>query len=524
MVERKIMEYDDKMKEVKRRWEKARRRADLFVETWEECYEFTQPNRPSFYEEVEGERRDHRIYDSSSVTYTQEFANRMHSGLAPSGARWASFSGGSGLNDEQRRRIQPELDEITKTVFEAINESNFSDTLNEALMDLSVGTSGMLVNDPGSGQSINHIAVPLPSLRIDNGWDGRVDTIFRTQMMRPYELQLAWGSKAVIPEKMRGEGNHDKYFKIRDVVFRDWSKKGTPTWNYCVYCDGDDSMFIFEDTFKGRGSNPWIISRWSTSSSEVYGRGPVFNALGDIKALNLTMQLIFENAEMSITGMWTAIDDGVLNMDTVTFVPGVVLPVGPGGGIKPLSPGGSFDVSMLVLREMRQNIRKALFADTLGAPEGTPMSATEVAQRMSELARTIGAPLARLWNELFVPYLERVVYILNKRKDIDLPLLDDKVVSIVPQSPLARASRNEDISQFVNFTQVIANTFGPQIMAMYMKDDKIVSYLADLYNIPASLVRNSAERQEAIQGLGQAAGQLNSAGIDPSSALKAIMP
>ena len=227
---------------------------------------------------------------------------------------------------------------------------------------------------------------------------------------------------------------------------------------------------------------------------------------------------------MSITGMWTAIDDGVLNMDTVTFVPGVVLPVGPNGGIQPLQPGGSFDVSMLILKEMRQNIRKALFADTLGAPEGTPMSATEVAQRMSELARTIGAPLSRLWNELFVPYLERVVYILNKRKDIDLPLLDDKVVSIVPQSPLARASRNEDISQLVNFSQVVGSTFGPQIAALYMKDDKIIEYLADLYSIPANLIRNSAEREQTAQQLGQAATDLQSAGVDPTAALQQVMP
>ena len=107
------------------------------------------------------------------------------------------------------------------------------------------------------------------------------------------------------------------------------------------------------------------------------------------------MQLIFENAEMSITGMWQAVDDGVLNMDTIMFVPGTTIPVGPTGGLTPLNPGGSFDVSMLILNEMRQNIRKALFSDTLGPPEGTPMSATEVAQRMAELRRVVGARLRR---------------------------------------------------------------------------------------------------------------------------------
>jgi len=37
----------------------------------------------------------------------------------------------------------------------------------------------------------------------------------------------------------------------------------------------------------------------------VYGRGPVFNAMAAIKTTNLTVELILQNAQMAISGIYT---------------------------------------------------------------------------------------------------------------------------------------------------------------------------------------------------------------------------
>ena len=50
---------------------------------------------------------------------------------------------------------------------------------------------------------------------------------------------------------------------------------------------------IVETTFKGLGSNPYIIYRWSKCAGEVYGRGPLQLALPAIKTSNLVIELIF---------------------------------------------------------------------------------------------------------------------------------------------------------------------------------------------------------------------------------------
>ena len=94
-----------------------------------------------------------------------------------------------------------------------------------------------------------------------------------------------------------------------------------------------------------------------------------------------------------------------------------------------LIPYGLFNVSPetvsdLVLRDMRTNIKKALYNEMLGTPnEKTPMSATEVAERMADLSRQIGSAFGRLQAELVNPVLQRVVYILKKQGRIKIPII-----------------------------------------------------------------------------------------------------
>ena len=71
---------------------------------------------------------------------------------------------------------------------------------------------------------------------------------------------------------------------------------------------------LFKERCSGVGSNPFICFRWSKCAGEVYGRGPLLNALSSIKTTNLTVELILENAQMAISGIYQMEDDGVINL------------------------------------------------------------------------------------------------------------------------------------------------------------------------------------------------------------------
>ena len=52
--------------------------------------------------------------------------------------------------------------------------------------------------------------------------------------------------------------------------------------------------------------------------------------MGAIKTCNLTIELILQNAQMSVSGVYTYEDDGVINPDNISLVPGSLIPVAPG--------------------------------------------------------------------------------------------------------------------------------------------------------------------------------------------------
>jgi hypothetical protein len=78
---------------------------------------------------------------------------------------------------------------------------------------------------------------------------------------------------------------------------------------------------LYSKEMTGLGSNPFVCFSWGKCAGEIYGRGPLLNALSAIKTTNLTIELILENAQMSISGIYQMEDDGVINPDTINLCP-----------------------------------------------------------------------------------------------------------------------------------------------------------------------------------------------------------
>ena len=250
---------------------------------------------------------------------------------------------------------------------------------------------------------------------------------------------------------------------------------------------------------EGVGSNPFICFRWSKCAGEVYGRGPLINALSSIKTTNLTIELILENAQMSISGIYQMEDDGVINPDTINLVPGTIIPKAMGSaGLQPIQAAGRFDVAQLVLGDMRNNIKRALYNDMLGDPNKTPASATEIAERMADLSRRIGSAFGRLQAELVQPVLQRVIYILKKQGRIEIPTVNGREIKIKSVSPLAQAQANQDITAISRFLELTAGAFGPEMLQLLVNSEETAAHLAKKFGVPDNLIRDEAERKEIV--------------------------
>ena len=257
-----------------------------------------------------------------------------------------------------------------------------------------------------------------------------------------------------------------------------------------------------ELVFRRMDQTPWVVSRYMKVPGEVMGRGPLVTAIPDIKTLNKTLELLLKNASLAISGVYTAADDGVINPNSIKIQPGAIIPVARNGGpqgasLAPLPRSGDFNVSQIVINDLRMNIKKTLLDDTLPPDNMSARSATEIVERMKELAQNMGAAFGRLITETMVPIIRRTLQIMDEKGLIQLPLkVNGLEIKVVPISPLAKAQNLDEVNEVMQFFQ-IANALGPGGMAE-IKPDAIAAFVGDKLGIAAKL-RNTEEEKQQIQ-------------------------
>ena len=161
-------------------------------------------------------------------------------------------------------------------------------------MDLAVGTGVLCVEEGDALNPVNFSAIPLPHVVLDTGPDDRIDHVFRERKGVKYDhLSLMYPNGTIDPKVMNYMGS-DKTTTVLEVVCRDYSVKNEEAYLSYAFCMTTNTVLNYKQ-MKGNGSNPFICFRWSKCAGEVYGRGPLINALSAIKTTNLTIEMILEN-------------------------------------------------------------------------------------------------------------------------------------------------------------------------------------------------------------------------------------
>jgi len=171
----------------------------------------------------------------------------------------------------------------------------------------------------------------------------------------------------------------------------------------------------------------------------------------------------------------------------VRLVPGAIIPKAPGSsGLTPLAAPGDFDVSQLVLDDLRARIRRALLADRIGPARDARMTATEVLERSAESARLLGATYGRLQAELLTPLIARCLAILRRRGEVPPVLLDGREVRLRYASPLAQVQGRADAANTLLFLQAVRG-LGAEAVAQ-VDAAAAARWLARTLGAPAEIV------------------------------------
>ena len=148
---------------------------------------------------------------------------------------------------------------------------------------------------------------------------------------------------------------------------------------------------------------------------------------------------------------------------------------------------------------------KGLFIDELERDAKTPYSAEEVGQRMADTARNMGSVSGRLWTELMQPLVQRVAYIYRKQGIFQLPRIDGKEIRMTPLSPLLRIQDQADVSNYIQYVQVMNGTMGAGTSTLSLNRKRTISWLNKKFAIDDSILNSDAEAKAAVQGVAQVA-------------------
>lgn len=502
------------VQEIKKRYKTAQTRKEQWRAIYEEAYEYCLPMRnlyDGYYEQdTPGQNKMNRVFDSTAIHSTARFANRIQSALFPPQQSWCRLVPGSDVPDERKVEAQQYLDRYADKMFSTMKQSGFDLAMGEFLLDLAVGTACMLIQKGDEIQPIRYTAVPMFQISFDEGPNGKPSYIYR-RLKRPFEVLTKEFPDISIPKEIAKEYADRPTENIELIEATYENDKGGV--DYClVTMQGDHKVL-----HKNLKSMPWVISRYMLAPSEIYGRGPCLYALPDIKTLNKVVELTLKNASLSIGGVFTAVDDGVLNPQAISIVPGAVIGVSSNGGprgpsLQPLPRSGDVNLSQIVSGDLRSNIKKTLLDESLPPDNMSARSATEIVERMKELSQNLGSAFGRLINETMHPIVRRTLELMDEEGMIDLPLkVNGLEISITPMSPLAMAGNMEKVGNVLQFLQ-ISQSLG-QAGMMLIKPEAVGDYILDNLNIDASLRTTPEERQMIIEQAQQMAMQQQQAAM-----------
>ena len=491
----------------------AQNRKEDFRSLYEDAMEYALPQRNLYSGDYEtntgGRKKMTRVFDSTAINSTQRFANRLQSGIFPPQRKWCRLEPGTDIPQERRAEAQRALDMYNEKMFAVLKQSNFDIAMGEFLLDLSVGTAVMLVQPGDAVSPINFIPVPQYLVSFEEGANGQVDNVYRRMRLKGEALNQQWPD-INIPQELQVmiDDKPTEEVDLVEATVYDYERG-----DYCYHVIHPKSKS--ELVYRRVKTSPWVVSRYMKVAGEIYGRGPVLTALPDIKTLNKTLELLLKNASLAITGVYTAADDGVLNPATVRIVPGAIIPVARNGGsqgeaLKPLPRAGDFNVSQIIINDLRANIKRTLLDESLPPDNMSARSATEVVERMKELAQNLGSAFGRLINETMIPIVSKMLEVMDEGGLIDLPLrVNGLEVKVSPVSPLAMAQNMDEINNIMQFMQ-IAQSMGPEGQ-MSIKVGAAVDYIADKLGVPAAVRNNPQEREQMAQQAMQMAQQAQQA-------------
>ncbi len=468
------------IKNILKEYETAKRKRIPFEKIWDDCQKYTLPSTNSNFD----------IYDSTASNAAFELTGSLLSELSSPTKDWFSLDI-QNFNDDAAKQ---ELILKTKnTLLNILRRSNFYTEIHQCYLDLVVfGTCVLKIQTMPVGSKIPVMfrAIPLSNIYLKEDSFGTLNKVFNKLKINTMDLLLNFPNilenQKVINTLDRAGDNID----LTEAVIPYRGKMGEFGYHYVLFyapTNPYDEAIIFD--YKKLSKSPFVCARWLYNAGEIYGFSPVMKSLPDIKTANKVVELALKNASISVAGVWMAEDDGVIDLNNIDLSPGnIILKAAGSSGLTPLKTGADFNVSQLVLADLRHNINRSLLTEEFHLLNNM-QTATEIITKHQRLSRILGATYGRIQNELLNPIIENLVAFLQTQGIIENFFKSGYEIDFKYISPILKNQNIRDMENIFRWFET-AKSLGPQGLEM-VNTKELLKYMAQNLSVPDNLVNKN---------------------------------
>jgi hypothetical protein len=348
------------------------------------------------------------------------------------------------------------------------------------------GTSGMFTESiPGLGP-VDH-ARPLGQLVLDEGADGRVDTVYRiyNPTLRQFVQEFGANTDRGITEKAQTDGNRTVAIihlihPRADIVSGPLMRPNTKWRSSHVILES--GKVVRESGFH---SDPWQVARWNKEAGEKYGRGPGWQALPDAQTASEYQRIVLETGQKDLDPALLVPDDGILTQIDTSPRALVVYRAGAfdKDGVRQFPHGQATATSQEAIQNTRTQIQERFYAHLLQLFDGAIPTATQALEMETKSARILVSVISRAAAEFASKSLSRKFDVASRAGMFDSPpeSMVGIPIGINYLSPIMKAQKQMQTRATLNVyaaAQQMAQASGDMSIFDNFRKDKQIRQIA----------------------------------------------
>ena len=249
--------------------------------------------------------------------------------------------------------------------------------------------------------------------------------------------------------------------------------------------------------------SPWIVLRYEKLDSEDYGRSHTEQYYGDLTALESLYQAVIEAAAAASKILFLCNPNGTTRPRTLSSAANGAIVQGNAADVTVVQANKQADLQIAnsTIDRIEGRLQFAFLLNSAIQRPGERVTAEEIRYMAQELEASIGGFYSILTQELQLPLVRRLIYMLQRQgklpefpnsQETGEPLVLPKAVT-----GLEGIGRGDDMNKLTEFLGVTQQVLGPEIAQQYVNYEEALRRLAASASIDTTnLVKTSQQLQQ----------------------------